>query len=151
MSFQVTEVQKALKGADYPLDGAQLAELADKNGAGHDLVAALRGVGQADGPNEVMKQLKGELGGRTSGKHTSEQRSNEGAGSPGFPVTEVQMYLKGADYPMDGAQLAELAGKNGADDDLIGALRGVGEVDGPNGVMKQLRSHLGGRPAIGDR
>ncbi|MDX6322182.1 MAG: hypothetical protein QOF52_2040, partial [Propionibacteriaceae bacterium] len=27
-SFQVTEVQKALKGADYPADGRALAELA---------------------------------------------------------------------------------------------------------------------------
>ncbi len=27
-TFQVTEVQKALKGADYPMDGPRLAELA---------------------------------------------------------------------------------------------------------------------------
>jgi len=63
-----------------------------------------------------------------------------------FQVTEVQKALKGADYPMDGDQLAELAGKNGAGEDLNGALRGVGEVEGPNGVMRQLKSHLGGRP-----
>ncbi|HVL82813.1 MAG TPA: DUF2795 domain-containing protein [Pseudonocardia sp.] len=63
-----------------------------------------------------------------------------------FQVTEVQKYLKGADYPMDGDQLADLAKSNGADDDLVGALRGIREVDGPNGVMKELKSHLGGRP-----
>jgi hypothetical protein len=63
-----------------------------------------------------------------------------------FQVTEVQKYLKGADYPMDGEQLAALAKKNGADDDLVGALKGLGEVDGPNGVMKQLKGDLGGRP-----
>ena len=33
MAFQVTEVQKALKGANYPMDGDQLADLAQRNGA----------------------------------------------------------------------------------------------------------------------
>jgi hypothetical protein len=62
MSFQVTEVQKALKGADYPMDGKQLADLAQQNGAGDDLVEALRRLREVDGPNGVMKELKGELG-----------------------------------------------------------------------------------------
>lgn len=63
--FQVTEVQKALKGADYPMEGAQLAELAEKNGADPELVDALRGLREVGGPNGVMKELKGELGGAT--------------------------------------------------------------------------------------
>lgn len=63
MAFQVTEVQKALKGADYPMDGTQLAELARSNGADQELVDALRGVRQVDGPNTVMQELKGDLGG----------------------------------------------------------------------------------------
>lgn len=63
MAFQVTEVQKALKGADYPMNGQQLADLAKSNGADQQLVDALRGVRQVDGPNAVMKELKGDLGG----------------------------------------------------------------------------------------
>lgn len=62
----------------------------------------------------------------------------------GFQVTEVQKALKGADYPMDGAALAELAKSNGADDALVDVLRGLREVDGPNGVMKELKGDLGG-------
>jgi hypothetical protein len=62
----------------------------------------------------------------------------------GFPVTDVQKALRGADYPMDGPALADLAKRNGAGDDLVEALRGLGEVDGPNGVMKELKGHLGG-------
>ncbi|MDN5750007.1 MAG: DUF2795 domain-containing protein [Pseudonocardia sp.] len=62
MAFQVTEVQKALKGADYPMDGPQLAELANRNGADSDLVDALRGLREVEGPNGVMKELKGDLG-----------------------------------------------------------------------------------------
>jgi Protein of unknown function (DUF2795) len=66
MACQVTEVQKALKGADYPMDGAALSALAKKNGADGDLIDALKGVREVDGPNTVMKELKGQLGGSTS-------------------------------------------------------------------------------------
>lgn len=64
--FQVTEVQKALKGAEYPMDGAQLSELARANGGDDALVEALKGVREVDGPNTVMQELKGQLGGPTS-------------------------------------------------------------------------------------
>ena len=67
MGFQVTEVQKALKGADYPMAGPQLAELAESNGADQELVDALRALREVDGPNGVMKELKGSLGGSTDG------------------------------------------------------------------------------------
>lgn len=61
-----------------------------------------------------------------------------------FDVTEVQKALKGADYPMTGDQLAELAQSNDADDALVKELRGIGrEVDGPSGVMKELKGNLG--------
>ena len=63
MAWQVTEVQKALKGADYPMTGEQLAELAERNGADSALVERLRDIDHdVDGPNGVMKELKGELG-----------------------------------------------------------------------------------------
>lgn len=65
MGFQVTDVQKALKGADYPMDGDELAKLAERNGADRELVEALRGLREVDGPNAVMVELKGQLtGGR---------------------------------------------------------------------------------------
>jgi hypothetical protein len=63
MAFQITDVQKALKGADYPADGNALAETARGNGAGDDLVKALQGMREVDGPNGVMKELKGQLTG----------------------------------------------------------------------------------------
>jgi Protein of unknown function (DUF2795) len=146
MAFQVTEVQRVLKGADYPMDGKALAALASENGAGDDLVDALKGVGEVDGPNGVMKQLKGGLGGSTPGGNKSDRREYKDVERPAFQVNEVQKYLKGADYPMDGKALAALASGNGAGDDLAGALKAIGRVNGPNEVMKQLKEHLGGRP-----
>jgi hypothetical protein len=146
--FQVTEVQKSLKGFDYPGSSADLAKHAEANGADADLVEALRGLNRSDafeGPNAVMHELSAQedaLGGPTPDGPT--ERQTKDIEGPSFQVTEVQKMLKGASYPMDGKQLAELAQSNGADDDLVEALRGVREVDGPNTVMQELKSQLGG-------
>jgi hypothetical protein len=71
MGYQVTEVQKALKGFDYPGSADDLAKHASENGADAGLVDALRALGKDsfDGPNAVMKGLgsggEGVLGGPT--------------------------------------------------------------------------------------
>ena len=68
MGFQVTEVQKALKGASYPASRDDLVALAKDNGADEDLVSALSGMDKDsfDGPSAVMEAVKGDLGGSTS-------------------------------------------------------------------------------------
>ena len=65
MAIQITEVQKALKGVDYPASRDELASHAEGNGADREVVEALRGMskGSFDGPNAVMKALKGSLTG----------------------------------------------------------------------------------------
>jgi Protein of unknown function (DUF2795) len=67
MAIQVTEVQKALKGMDYPASGNELCAYAKQNGADQDIVEALSQLGdqEFEGPNGVMKGLKGDLGGPT--------------------------------------------------------------------------------------
>lgn len=67
MAFQVTEVQKVLKGFDYPGSNDDLADHAGSNGADDDLLTALRGLDKTkfDGPSAVMSALKGQLGGPT--------------------------------------------------------------------------------------
>jgi Protein of unknown function (DUF2795) len=62
MSFQVTEVQKALEGADYPMGGDALAELASDNGTDPKLVDELRGLREVEGTSGVMTELKDDLG-----------------------------------------------------------------------------------------
>lgn len=61
-SFQVTEVQKHLKGAEYPATGAELATLAEDDGAPTELVDLLRDIQEVESPAEVMEQLEGHLG-----------------------------------------------------------------------------------------
>jgi hypothetical protein len=65
VAFQVADVQKSLKGIDYPVGPRELADKARSNGADQDLVNALSGMQKErfDGPNAVMKELKGQLTG----------------------------------------------------------------------------------------
>lgn len=148
MSFQVTEVQRVLKGADYPMNGKRLAELAQQNGANQELVDELASIDhEVSSPIGVMEELKGELGGRTPGSHKSDEHHYKDVEGPNFQVNDIQKYLKGADYPMNGKELAALAENNGGPSELVELLQGVSEVDGPSGVMKQLKDHLGGKPA----
>lgn len=64
MAFQVTEVQKALKGINYPATAEDLAETAKGNGADDELIEQLRGLSREEftGPDTVMAELKGSLG-----------------------------------------------------------------------------------------
>ncbi len=70
MAYQVTEVQKYLKGFDYPGTPQQLAEHAKNNGADDDLVQTLGSLNKDsfDGPSAVMKELgaENELGGSSN-------------------------------------------------------------------------------------
>ncbi|MEW5808385.1 MAG: DUF2795 domain-containing protein [Actinomycetota bacterium] len=63
----MTEVQKYLKGFDYPGTPQQLAEHAKNNGADDDLVQTLASLNKDsfDGPSAGMKELgaEDELGG----------------------------------------------------------------------------------------
>lgn len=142
-TWQVTEVQRHLKGAEYPMSGKELAELAKRNGAEDELVEALAGIGRSvDGPNAVMAELKGELGGPTPGPR--QDRSPRDIEGPAWQVDDVQRVLKGAEYPASGRDLSELARRNGAEDSLVEALADIGQADGPTAVMEALQPHLGG-------
>lgn len=67
MAVHITEVQKALKGVDYPADGQELAVTADNNGADEELVESLREIDEAEDPTDVMRQLKRQLGDELQG------------------------------------------------------------------------------------
>jgi hypothetical protein len=64
MGFQVTEVQKALKGVEYPADRDDLVAQAERNGASDELVDALRRTDERrfEAPTDVMKAMSGSLG-----------------------------------------------------------------------------------------
>ncbi|WP_228973219.1 DUF2795 domain-containing protein [Streptomyces sp. DH12] len=53
------DVQKALKGADYPASRDDLVSLARGNEAGDDVVQALQEAGQDryDGPDDVQRAI----------------------------------------------------------------------------------------------
>ena len=65
MAIAPTDVQKALKGVDYPAGREDLVRHAERNGADAEIVDALRGLDQDsfDGPTGVMEAMSGSLGG----------------------------------------------------------------------------------------
>lgn len=65
MGVQVTEVQKALGGVSYPAGRDELVRHAEGGGAGDEVVELLRGMDEREysGPDQVMQQLGGKLGG----------------------------------------------------------------------------------------
>jgi hypothetical protein len=64
MSLSPTDVQKALKGTDYPATPDELAEQARTNGADDEIVDALEGLDEDEfeGPTAVMSAIKDALG-----------------------------------------------------------------------------------------
>jgi hypothetical protein len=61
MKVNPIEVQKHLKGMDYPASRDELVQAAEGNGAPDDIVEALRGMPEQeyDGPDDVMEALGG--------------------------------------------------------------------------------------------
>ena len=59
MDVNPIEVQKHLRGADYPATRDDLVSLAQDNGAPNDVVQALEDAGRDrfDGPDDVMEAL----------------------------------------------------------------------------------------------
>jgi hypothetical protein len=59
MDVNPIEVQKHLRGADYPATRDDLVSLAEDNGAPNDVVQALEHAGRDrfDGPDDVMEAL----------------------------------------------------------------------------------------------
>ncbi len=60
MDSNPVDVQKNLKGADYPASGEELASTAKSNDAPDDLIEQLRSLGDENfsGPDQVMAALK---------------------------------------------------------------------------------------------
>ena len=59
MASNPIQLQKSLKGAEYPLGKDDLIGLAEGNGAGEDALEALRAIPdrQYDGPNAVSHEV----------------------------------------------------------------------------------------------
>ena len=59
MAINPIEVQKALKGVDYPASVSDLVDNARKSGASNDVVSALEALGNSrfESPAEVNKAI----------------------------------------------------------------------------------------------
>lgn len=64
MGLDVTEVQKALKGVDYPASREELVDHARGNDASEEVISALENADQErfEGPSGVMAAVSEDLG-----------------------------------------------------------------------------------------
>ena len=145
MAFQVTEVQKALKGADYPMDGKALSALAKKNGADGDLVDALQGLREVDGPNTVMQELKGSLGGPTPGGKRPGPDAAQGRPTARVPGDGGAEGAEGRRLP-SGREGALRTGEEERRRRASSTRCGGARAPCPNRVIR-LKTALGGKPA----
>jgi uncharacterized membrane protein YgcG len=149
METSPIEVQKALKGMDYPAKKEELIKQAKNNNASKEVMDVLEKLPDKKYGNavDVSKEFKGEGGERGGrggsrggqgshgggrGSHQeSEGISHRGAGSP--PI-EAQKALKGMDYPASKEEIVQHAKKHNADEEVMRVLKDIPDRQYENAV-----------------
>jgi len=169
METSPIEVQKALKGMDYPAKKQDLIEKARENSAPQEVMQVLESLPDKEFENavDVSKEF-GEggrgshqggsgrgshQGGSTRGSHQGgstrggqEEKgqgiSHRGAGSP--PI-EAQKALKGMDYPAGKREILEKARENSATQEVMDILEDLPDKEYENAadVSKEFSGETG--------
>ncbi|GAA5534887.1 DUF2795 domain-containing protein [Deinococcus aluminii] len=170
------QLQKHLKGVDYPASKQDLVQAAEQNGADENVRAALDQLPdeQYQTPADVSKALgdvedgggsdqddrgHGQRGGRDGEQDRREQGDNHGQdddhGGQGARINPIQLqkHLKGVDYPASKQDLVQAAERNGADENVRAALDRLpdNEYNKPSDVSKALGDLEGGGDHGGGR
>lgn len=125
------QLQKHLKGVDYPASKQDLMDAADRNGGGDDVRAALEQLPaeQYQTPADVSQALGGiedEEGGDSApggqDRGDREQGASDGRSPGRINPIQLQKHLKGVDYPASRQDLLAAADRNGADHGARAAL-----------------------------
>lgn len=95
MAFQITEVQKALKGVDYPAGKDELADHAERNGADRELVDALRGMGKSHSTHQGALRVLQSAVDRAAALDTPPVRRRRRRPGPGGGWRELRLGREG--------------------------------------------------------
>ena len=141
METSPIEVQKALKGMDYPAKKQDLIEKARENGAPQQVMQVLENLPDKEFSNAVDVSKEFGEGGR-GGQEKGQGISHRGAGSP--PI-EAQKALKGMDYPAGKQEILEKARKNSASQEVMDILEDLPEKEYENAadVSKEFSGETG--------
>jgi flagellar motility protein MotE (MotC chaperone) len=162
METSPIEVQKALKGMDYPAKKKDLIEKARENDAPQEVMHVLENLPDKEFENAVDVSREfgeggggrgGHQGGSSRGGHqgggsrgSQEQEgqgiSHRGAGSP--PI-EAQKALKGMDYPARKQEILEKARDNNATKEVMDILEDLPDKEYENAadVSKEFGGETG--------
>jgi hypothetical protein len=121
MAFQITEVQKALKGVDYPASKDELADHAERNGADRELGDALRGMARAHSTHQGALRVL--------------QAAVDRAAAPGHPQCVAGVDDAGRGRPGGGPRPEARPGHRGAADQPQGRAPDRRRRPGPGGRL----------------
>lgn len=151
METSPIEVQKALKGMDYPAKKQDLIEKARKNGAPQEVMKVLENLPDKEFENAVDVSKEFREGGRGSHQGGSRRGSQEEKGQgishrgAGSPPIEAQKALKGMDYPAGKREILEKARENSATQEVMDILEDLPDKEYENAadVSKEFSGEIG--------
>ncbi|WP_231557304.1 DUF2795 domain-containing protein [Deinococcus sp. YIM 77859] len=153
------QLQKHLRGVDYPASKRDLVAAAERNGADEDMRAALnalpdeeyqtpadvsRALGDNGGGDDESPEGRGHRGHKDQDDRP--ERDGDRDEDAGINPIQLQKHLRGVDYPASKRALIEAAEHNGADENVRAALGRLSdeEYQKPSDVSRALGDLLGG-------
>jgi hypothetical protein len=138
MAFPITEVQKALKGVDYPASKDELADHAERNAADRELGDALRGMARAHSTHQGALRVLQAAMDRAAALDTpsaSPSSTTPAAGGLGaghdLKLALVTNFKGGLPIVVDGQVLGAVGVSSGSgEEDLEVARAGVAAIPG---------------------
>ena len=123
------DIEKALKGLNYPANRQKLVQQAKSNNASHDVINAIQNLpeNKFNSPTDVAKAWGEERRGTQSGRTRR-----------GGLTTEIEKSLKGINFPANKQNLVQQAKKNRAGRNVINAIENLPEekFNSPTDVAK---------------
>lgn len=121
--LSAADLQTYLKGIDYPVGRADLVTHARQHGAPQSVLTTLEGF--PDRTYRSAADVSAEFGGEARTRQPTGIETPSGArhlSLAHLSAADLQVYLKGMDYPAGRESLITQARKNGAPEDVIAAL-----------------------------
>ena len=127
-----SEIEKSLKGINFPANKQNLVQQAKKNNASRDVIKAIQNLpeDQFNSPTDVAKAWGEERRG--------ESTASSGGTHRGGITVDIEKALKGMDYPANKKELVQQAKNNSASQNVLQAIQNLPEnqFNSPTDVAK---------------
>ncbi len=116
-----SEIEKSLKGINFPADKQDLVQQAKSNLASRDVINAIKNLPEDkfNSPTDVAKAWGEERRGGSTASDSGTRR--------GGITSEIEKSLKGINFPADKQDLVQQAKKNNASQNVMHAIKNLPE------------------------